>query len=296
MAGLGDFRPAIDRRFVRRPYFLAHQRVFRVEKTLQGGVENLFVLERIEIEAGIFPLGVVFPYPICERCQMPSGVMKMRPVWPQQFRRVLFRQAIAGPGSGTRVGGLKPWRLGLVRSLLTPSPFEFVRSPTHHFPSRLGVIRSKKRRTSAENGGLDSVRDCRAIHFKRSCIGDNARVSTHPRRSRTSPVRIAANGNKSRQKKNLPKLDDFHHPRLDLPGNRRRTPRRLLVAGTFGNRIPKRQAIAIGMFPDMPQEDITSIGNAAGEGAILGLFDPKTMDAAQRLAKNVRVFELGPNP
>ena len=65
----------------------------------------------------------------------------------------------------------------------------------------------------------------------------------------------------------------------------------LLVAGTLENDISERDAIAIGMFSDMPEEDIVSIGNAAGEGAILGLFDPKTMDAAQSLAKNIRVFE-----
>ncbi len=73
-------------------------------------------------------------------------------------------------------------------------------------------------------------------------------------------------------------------------------PRRLLVAGTFVKDISKCDAIAIGLFPDMPEEDIMSIGNAAGEGAILGLFAPKTMDAAQILAKNVRVFEIGSNP
>ncbi len=66
-----------------------------------------------------------------------------------------------------RVGGLKPWRSGLVQSLFAPEPFELVRSPTHHFPSRLDVIRLKKRRIGAENGGLDSVQDCRTIHFKR---------------------------------------------------------------------------------------------------------------------------------
>ena len=72
--------------------------------------------------------------------------------------------------------------------------------------------------------------------------------------------------------------------------------RKLLAAGTFGNDIPKRDAIAIGMFPDMPEEDGVSIGNAAGQGAILYLFNPKTMDTALRLVKNVSILEFVPNP
>ncbi len=79
-----------------------------------------------------------------------------------------------------RVGGLKPWRSGLVQSLFTPVSFEFIRSPTHHFPCRRSAIRSKKRRIGTKDGGLGSVQDCRAIYFKRSRIGDNTRVSTHP--------------------------------------------------------------------------------------------------------------------
>ncbi len=135
-------------------------------------------------------------------CLAGGGVMKMFPVFvlknppgfiPRDLSRGLVRDR--------RVGGLKPWRSGLVQSLLTTAPFELVRSPTHHFPSRLGVIRSKKRRIGAENGGLDSVQDWRAVLLKRSWIGDNIRESTHPR-SRTSPVRIAARGDKSWQKKN----------------------------------------------------------------------------------------------
>ncbi len=72
----------------------------------------------------------------CLAAAIPAGFI------PPSYRRAWF-------GS---VGGLKSWRSGLVRSLLTPAPFELVRSPTHHFPSRLDVIRSKKRRIGAENG------------------------------------------------------------------------------------------------------------------------------------------------
>ncbi len=67
-----------------------------------------------------------------------------------------------------RVGGLKPWRSGLLQSLFTPVSFEFIRSPTHHFPCRRSAIRSKKPRIGAKDGGLGSVQDCRAVYFKRS--------------------------------------------------------------------------------------------------------------------------------
>ncbi len=67
-----------------------------------------------------------------------------------------------------RVGGLGPWRSGLLQSLFAPLSFEFIRSPTHHFPCRRSAIRSKNRRIGAKDGGLDSVQDCRAIYFKRS--------------------------------------------------------------------------------------------------------------------------------
>jgi uncharacterized 2Fe-2S/4Fe-4S cluster protein (DUF4445 family) len=56
-----------------------------------------------------------------------------------------------------------------------------------------------------------------------------------------------------------------------------KVPRRLLVAGAFGNYIKKQDALTIGMFPPMPEKNIRIVGNAAGEGAILGLFDPQSL-------------------
>jgi hypothetical protein len=64
--------------------------------------------------------------------------------------------------------------------LLTPTPFEPARSPTHRFPSRLGVLRPKKPRRGAGNGGWDSVRDCRDLRLKGSRIGDDTRTLIHP--------------------------------------------------------------------------------------------------------------------
>ncbi len=73
-------------------------------------------------------------------------------------------------------------------------------------------------------------------------------------------------------------------------------PTRLLVAGAFGNYIDKRDAIAIGMFPDMPEPDIENVGNAAGEGAILSLFDSRCFARADTIARKALVLNLASHP
>ena len=139
----------------------------------------------------------------CFAVKIPSGL------FPRDLSRGLVRDR--------RVGGLKPWRSGLVQSLFTPAPFELVSRPTHHFPSRRGAIRSKKRRIGAKNGGLDSAQDCRAILLKRSWIGDNIRSSTHPPFYDPEPDRAdCREGEQIPAEKKFPKLDDFHHPRPRL--------------------------------------------------------------------------------
>jgi uncharacterized 2Fe-2S/4Fe-4S cluster protein (DUF4445 family) len=69
-------------------------------------------------------------------------------------------------------------------------------------------------------------------------------------------------------------------------------PCQLLVAGAFGNYIRKQDAITIGMFPPMPLENIYIVGNAAGEGAILTLFDPQSILNAGNLTLNTQVIDL----
>ena len=70
------------------------------------------------------------------------------------------------------------------------------------------------------------------------------------------------------------------------------TPCRLLVAGAFGNFIPKKDALAIGMLPSMQENKIQIVGNAAGEGAILTLYDPHGLDEARKLADTTQVIDL----
>ncbi len=116
-----------------------------------------------------------------------------------------------------RVGGLKPWRSGLVQSLLTPAPFEFVRSPTHHFPSR---SMSFVRRSDELARKMVGWTPCKIVG---PSISREVELATtpgdrpiHP----TIPNQPRADCREREQipaEKNLPKLDNFHHPTCRLP-------------------------------------------------------------------------------
>lgn len=67
---------------------------------------------------------------------------------------------------------------------------------------------------------------------------------------------------------------------------------RIHLAGTFGNHLDPADILAIGMVPPIAVERIRSIGNAAGDGARMALFDRHARRRAQRLADRIRVVEL----
>jgi uncharacterized 2Fe-2S/4Fe-4S cluster protein (DUF4445 family) len=73
-------------------------------------------------------------------------------------------------------------------------------------------------------------------------------------------------------------------------------PSRLLIAGAFGSYIEKEDALAIGMFPALPADRIEIVGNAAGAGAVLTLFDDDYREKAQKLAQETEVLELALHP
>ena len=73
-------------------------------------------------------------------------------------------------------------------------------------------------------------------------------------------------------------------------------PSRLLIAGAFGSYIEKEDALAIGMFPAIPPDDIEIVGNAAGAGAVLTLFDDNYRNKAQELVQDTEVLELALHP
>jgi uncharacterized 2Fe-2S/4Fe-4S cluster protein (DUF4445 family) len=73
-------------------------------------------------------------------------------------------------------------------------------------------------------------------------------------------------------------------------------PARILLAGAFGSYIDKTAALAIGMFPALPESSIEVVGNAAGAGAILALFDDDYVSKSNTLAQTTRVIDLAAHP
>jgi len=67
---------------------------------------------------------------------------------------------------------------------------------------------------------------------------------------------------------------------------------RIYLAGTFGNHLEPRDIVAIGLVPPLPVERIESIGNAAGDGARMALFNRRERRRAHKLAQSMRVVEL----
>lgn len=73
-------------------------------------------------------------------------------------------------------------------------------------------------------------------------------------------------------------------------------PEKLLVAGAFGSFIDKADALTIGMFPPLAEEDLLVVGNAAGAGAVLTLFDFECRERARSLAQRTTVIDLASRP
>jgi uncharacterized 2Fe-2S/4Fe-4S cluster protein (DUF4445 family) len=73
-------------------------------------------------------------------------------------------------------------------------------------------------------------------------------------------------------------------------------PRKILLAGAFGNYIKPQDALTIGMLPELTPKDIEGVGNAAGAGAILTLFDKRFAKKAKELSRSTRVLDLSTHP
>ena len=78
--------------------------------------------------------------------------------------------------------------------------------------------------------------------------------------------------------------------------NRMQRPDKILLAGAFGSYINTSDALRIGMFPDIPEEAIEVVGNAAGAGAILALLEADCFNKAKEIANRTRVFDLAAHP
>jgi uncharacterized 2Fe-2S/4Fe-4S cluster protein (DUF4445 family) len=73
-------------------------------------------------------------------------------------------------------------------------------------------------------------------------------------------------------------------------------PDRVILAGAFGTCIDKHHALAIGMLPDCEPETVTSVGNAAGDGARFALLNVGKRKEAAWVADKVEFVELATDP
>ncbi len=67
---------------------------------------------------------------------------------------------------------------------------------------------------------------------------------------------------------------------------------KVILAGAFGSMIDRERALILGMFPDCGIENVSSVGNAAGDGARLALLDREKRGEADRIARQVEYIEL----
>jgi uncharacterized 2Fe-2S/4Fe-4S cluster protein (DUF4445 family) len=67
---------------------------------------------------------------------------------------------------------------------------------------------------------------------------------------------------------------------------------RIYLAGTFGNHLEPEDILEIGLVPPVDVSSIRSIGNAAGDGARMALFDVRQRERVLKLARRLEVLEL----
>lgn len=70
----------------------------------------------------------------------------------------------------------------------------------------------------------------------------------------------------------------------------------IMLAGAFGSYINKRSVLRIGMLPNVSEDKITHIGNAAGVGACMALLSEEERAQADIQAKEVEHIELALHP
>ena len=66
----------------------------------------------------------------------------------------------------------------------------------------------------------------------------------------------------------------------------------IYLAGAFGSHLDPADILSIGMVPPVPVPSVQTIGNAAGDGARIALFNLEHRRRAESLAKSMKVVEL----
>jgi uncharacterized 2Fe-2S/4Fe-4S cluster protein (DUF4445 family) len=70
----------------------------------------------------------------------------------------------------------------------------------------------------------------------------------------------------------------------------------IYIAGGFGNFLNVRQAVTVGMLPDVPPEKIQFVGNTSIAGAKTVLLSRKALETAEQIAKSMTYFDLMSHP
>ena len=70
----------------------------------------------------------------------------------------------------------------------------------------------------------------------------------------------------------------------------------IYLAGGFGNFLNIKQAVTVGMLPDVPLEKIHFVGNTSIAGAKTVLLSRKALAAAEKIAKSMTYFDLMSHP
>lgn len=71
---------------------------------------------------------------------------------------------------------------------------------------------------------------------------------------------------------------------------------RVILAGAFGSHIDPQRAMMLGLFPDCALDHVHSVGNAAGDGAVMALLDRSKRIWAREWVKRVNYVELATDP
>lgn len=67
---------------------------------------------------------------------------------------------------------------------------------------------------------------------------------------------------------------------------------RVILAGAFGSYIDPEKAMVLGLFPDCNLQEITAVGNAAGDGARIALLNREKRREASDIARAINYVEL----
>ncbi len=70
---------------------------------------------------------------------------------------------------------------------------------------------------------------------------------------------------------------------------------RISVAGAFGKHINPKQAITLGMLPDLPLDIFQPVGNSSLRGAEMVLLDHRAFEQSQEIARKITYIELNVN-